>query len=66
MEEETGWHYRGAILRSWRIMAIVKEGWNVQMFENGEFVPHFEQTEHASQAQIRVKFESKQLSNGIA
>ena len=59
MEEQTKFTYKRATLQSWMVMKIVREGWKFDGVENGQHVPHFEQAYHATEAEIRVKFESK-------
>ena len=59
MGEQTEVKYKRASLQSWMVMDIVRKEWNFDGIENGVHVPRFEQTSHASDAHIRVKFESK-------
>ena len=59
MGEQTKFMYKRAQLKSWMVMNIVKEGWKFDGVDNGEHVPRFEQAYHATDAEIRVKFESK-------
>ena len=40
-------------------MNIVREGWKFDGVEKGEHVPRFEQAYHATEGEVRVKFESK-------
>ena len=57
--EQDKFTYKGAKLHSWRVMQIVREGWNFTKIENGECVPTFEQVSDARDAHIRVLFKSK-------
>ena len=59
MGEQTKFTYKRAPLQSWMVMNIVREGWKFDGVEKGEHVPRFEQAYHATEAEVRVKFESK-------